>query len=103
MHNMLVTMGLIGLLAATVALCLHRRRIDRRLFAGLIAVAATSSLFSVLGWVATAFGRFAPLPVIWALIGVLTLLFALRLYRELAGRPIDQARLAAFGNSPPME
>lgn len=83
MHNLLVTVGLIGLLAATVALCLQRRRINRRLFAALIAVAATSSLFSVLGWAATAVGRFAPLPLIWAIIGALTLLFALKLYREL--------------------
>ena len=72
-----------GLFAATIALCLHRRRINRRLFAGLIATAATSSLVSVLGWAAIVFGRFAQLPLIWALIGGLSLLFALRLYREL--------------------
>jgi uncharacterized membrane protein YeaQ/YmgE (transglycosylase-associated protein family) len=83
MHSLLVTVGLIGLLAATVALCLHRRRINRRFFAGLIAIAATSSLFSFLGWAATAVGRFAPLPLLWALIGALTLVFAVRLYREL--------------------
>jgi hypothetical protein len=82
-HNLLIGAGIIGLFAATVALCLHRRRINRRLFAGLIALAATSSLFSVLGWAATAIGRFAQLPLIWALIGGLSLLFALRLYREL--------------------
>jgi cobalamin biosynthesis protein CobD/CbiB len=83
MHHLLVPVGLIGLLAATAALCLHRRRVNRRLFAGLIAVAATSSLFSLLGWAATAVDRLAPLPLTWALIGALTLLFALKLYREL--------------------
>jgi hypothetical protein len=86
-HHLLVTAGVVGLFAATGALWLHRRRINRRLFSGLIAVAATSSLFSVLGWAATAFGRFAPLPVVWALIGALMLLFALRLYRELQAAP----------------
>lgn len=86
MHNLLITACLTGLFAATVALCLHRR-VDRRVFAGLIAVAATSSLFSVLGWAATAVGRFAPLPLIWALICALALLFALRLYRELQATP----------------
>ena len=83
MHNLLITAGMMGLLAASIALCLHRRRMNRRLFAGLIAFAATSSLFSVLGLAATATGRFAQLPLIWALIGGLSLLFALRLYREL--------------------
>ena len=86
MHNLLVSVGLIGLLAATVALCLQRRRINRRLFAGLIAVAATSS--SLLGWAATAVDRLAPLSLTWALIGALTVLFAVKLYREL--RPSDE-------------
>jgi hypothetical protein len=73
-----------GFVTATAALWVQgRERIDRRYFAGLVSVAVTLILFSVLAWAATAIVRIAPLFVTWILIGTLALLFALRLYREL--------------------
>jgi hypothetical protein len=71
----------VGLVAATAALWVQGwRRADHRFFAGLISIAVTLSLFSVVAWAATAF---APLPLTWVVVGTLALLFALRLYREL--------------------
>jgi hypothetical protein len=79
--NLLVVASGVGLVAATLALWVQRwRRSDHRLFAGLISIGVTLSLFSVVAWAAAAI---APLPIIWALVGTLALLFALRLYREL--------------------
>ena len=84
MPNLLMLAGSLGLVTATAALCLEgTRRIDRRLFAGLIATAVTLSLFSVVVWAVTAIARVAPLALTWPFIGTLALLFALRLYREL--------------------
>jgi hypothetical protein len=42
------------------------------------------SLFSVVAWAATAI---APMPLTWVFVGMLALLFALRLYRELQEPP----------------
>ena len=76
----------VGLVAATAALWVQgRRRADHRFFAGLISIAVTLSLFSVVAWAAIAI---APLPLTaWVLVGTLALLFALRLYRELQEPP----------------
>jgi cobalamin biosynthesis protein CobD/CbiB len=75
----------VGLVAATAALWVQGwRRADHRFFAGLISIAVTLSLFSVVAWAATAI---APLPLTWVLVGMLAVLFALRLYRELEKSP----------------
>ena len=74
----------VGVVTASGALWLQgRRRIDRRLFAGLVAAAVTLSLCSLIAWAAISIGHIAPLPLIWAFFGGLAVLFALRLYREL--------------------
>jgi hypothetical protein len=71
----------VGLAAATAALWVQGwRRADYCFFAGLVSIAVTLSLFSVVAWTATAI---APSPLTWVLVGTLALLFALRLYREL--------------------
>jgi hypothetical protein len=59
-HGLLILAGCLGVSAASVALWLQSRRIDRRLFAGVIALAVTTSLFSVIAWAATAVARIAP-------------------------------------------
>ena len=85
MPNLLILASGVGLFAATAALWVHGwRRADRRFFAGLISIAVTSSLFSIVARAATAI---APLPLTWVLVGTLALLFALRLYRELQEPP----------------
>jgi hypothetical protein len=69
-----------------------RRRIDRRLFAGLVAAAVTLSLCSLLGWATASIGRMVPLPLTWAFVGALVVPFALRLYRELRVLPRNEPR-----------
>src|SRR5258707_9974922 len=80
----------VGLVAASAALWIQGwRRADHRFFAGLISIAVTLSLFSVVAWAATAI---VPLPLTWVLVGTLALLFALRLYRVIgaaAGRTVS--------------
>jgi hypothetical protein len=86
--NLLMLASGVALVAATAALWVQGwRRVDRRLFAGLISIAVTSILFSVVAWAATAI---APLPLTWVLVGTLALLFALRLYRQLQAPPPGQ-------------
>jgi hypothetical protein len=81
MSNLLVLASGIALVAATTALWVQGwRRVDRRLFAGLISIAVTSIFFSVVACAATAI---APLFLTWVFVGTLALLFALRLYRQL--------------------
>ena len=81
MSNLLMLASGIALVAATAALWAQGwRGVDRRLFAGLISIAVSSMLFSVVAWAATAI---APLSLTWVLVGTLALLFALRLYRQL--------------------
>ena len=88
MLELLIAAGAVGVVAATAALWLEgRRRIGRRCFAGLLALAIASSAFSVLAWVATAITRTIPLPVTWACVIALAVLFAVRLYRELQVSP----------------
>ena len=89
MPGLLIAAGGVGLVAASAALWLESRgRIGRRCFAGLLALAIGSSVFSVLAWAAAAVARIAPLPLSWvplswAFAVALAVLFALRLYREL--------------------
>jgi hypothetical protein len=86
--NLLVFASGVGLGAATAALWVQRwRRADHRFFAGLISIAVTLSLFSVVTWAAIAI---APLPLTGLFVGTLALLFALRLYRELQ-KPPDES------------
>jgi hypothetical protein len=83
--NLLMLACCVALVAATAALWVQGwRRADHRLFAGLISIAVTLSLFSVVAWVATSI---APSPLTWVLVGTLAVVFALRLYRELQEPP----------------
>jgi len=87
--NLLLFASGVGLGAATAALWVQRwRRADHRFFAGLISIAVTLSLFSVVAWAAIAI---APLPLTGLFVGTLALLFALRLYRELQEPPPDES------------
>jgi len=53
----------VGLVAATAALWVQgRRRADHRFFAGLISIAVTLSLFSVVAWAAIAIMAVIPIP-----------------------------------------
>jgi hypothetical protein len=79
--NLLILASGVGLIAATAALWVQGwRRADYRFFAGLISIAVTLSLFSVVAWAAIVI---APYPLTWLGVGMLALLFALRLYRQL--------------------
>ena len=72
MPMLLVLASGVGLVAATAALWVQGwPRADHRFFAGLISIAVTLSLFSVVAWAATAI---APLPLTWVLVGTLALL-----------------------------
>src|SRR5208282_2835962 len=91
--NLLMLASGAGFVAATAALWVQGwRRADRRFFAGLISIAVTSILFSVVARAATAI---APLPLTWVLVGALALLFALRLYRQLQDPAPSEARQPA--------
>jgi hypothetical protein len=68
-----------------------RHRIDRRYFAGSVAIAVTISIFSAIASVATAIVHDARLPAAWAFVGTLSLLFGLRLYRELQAPQSDKS------------
>ena len=88
MRELLIAAGGVGVVAAAAALWLEsRRRIGRRCFAGLVALAVALSVFSVLAWAATAIARIAPLPLTWAFVIALAVLIAVRLYRELQVLP----------------
>ena len=88
MPGVLIAAGGVGLVAASAALWLESRaRIGRRCFAGLLALAIGSSVFSLLAWAATAMARIAPLPLSWSFAVALAVLIALRLYRELQVLP----------------
>jgi hypothetical protein len=84
MRELLIAAGGVGVVAAAAALWLESsRRIGRRCFAGLVALAVALSLFSFLAWAATGITRLAPLPLTWAFVIALAVLIAVRLYREL--------------------
>jgi hypothetical protein len=83
--NLLILASGVGLIAATAALWVQGwRPADYRFFAGLISIAVTLSLFSVVAWAAVVI---APYPLTWLGVGMLALLFALRLYRQLQQPP----------------
>ena len=85
MPNLLMLASGMGLVAATAALLVQGwRRPDPRFFAGLISIAVTLSLFSVVAWAAAVI---APFPLTWVGVGTLALLFGLRLYRQLKEPP----------------
>jgi hypothetical protein len=88
MPELLIAAGGVGVVAAAAALWLEStRRIGRRCFAGLVALAVALSVFSLLAWAATAINRIAPLPVTWGFVIALAVLIAVRLYRELQVLP----------------
>jgi hypothetical protein len=88
-HNLLILAGGAGLIAAT-ALWLQTRRVSRRCFAGLVSIAVTLSLFSVLARTATAIARVAPLALTWVFIATFAVIFGLKLYRELQSPPSSE-------------
>jgi hypothetical protein len=84
----LMLAGLIGLIAATVALWAHgRAMIHQRIFAGLISLAVTVILSSLIAW-AAAFMTVAPSLPAWVFLGMFAFWFARRLYRELRTLPV---------------
>ena len=88
MPELLIAAGGVGVMAATATLWLESTcRIGRRCFAGLVALAVTSTLFSFLAWTTTAIPRTTPLPLTCAFVIALAVLFAVRLYRELQVLP----------------
>ena len=88
MSELLIAAGGLGVVAATAALWLEStHRIGPRCFAGLLAFAVASSVFSVLAWAATAIARTAPLPLTWAIAIAFAVFLAVRLYRELQVLP----------------
>jgi hypothetical protein len=88
MLNLFVVAGAAGFVSATAALWVQgRQMIDQRIFAGLVAIAVTVILFSVIAWAASAVVTVAPLLLTWLFVGALAFLFALRLYRELRRLP----------------
>jgi hypothetical protein len=87
MIGLLILAGAVGLVAATAALWAQgRAMIHQRIFAGLISLAVTVILFSLIAW-AAAIMTVAPLLLTWGFVGALALMFALRLYRELRTLP----------------
>jgi hypothetical protein len=88
MIELLILAGVIGLIAASAALWAQgRAMIHQRIFAGLISLAVTVILFSLIAWAAAAAVTVAPLLLTWVFVGAFALMFALRLYRELRTLP----------------
>jgi hypothetical protein len=82
--KLLILLAGAGLVAATAALWVQKRRwIDQRVFAGLVSTSVASSLFSIIAWAATEIAGLAPRIPTDVCVGTLALLFGLRLYREL--------------------
>ena len=87
MIGLLILAGAVGLVAATAALWAQgRAMIHQRIFAGLISLAVTVILFSLIAWAAAVMTK-APLLLTWGFVGALALMFALRLYHELRTLP----------------
>ena len=90
---LMLAAGALATVTATAALWVERHRpIGQRCFAGLVSIAVTLSLFSVVAWAATAIVAVAPYYLIWAFVVTLALIFALRLYRALLAPPPPEAR-----------
>ena len=88
MLTLLMVAGAMGSVSATTALWMQgRRMLHHRIFALLVSFAITVILFSLVAWAAVAIVAIAPLSLTWVLVGVLALLFAFRLYRELRALP----------------
>jgi cobalamin biosynthesis protein CobD/CbiB len=84
----LMLAGVISLIAATTALWAQgRAMIHQRIFAGLISLAVTVVLFSLIAWATAAVMAFAPVLPTWVFVGAFALVFARRLYRELRTLP----------------
>jgi hypothetical protein len=60
-----------------------KQMLHKRIFAVLVSVTATVSLFSMIGWTVVAVAAVAPVLITWAFVGAPALLFGFRLYREL--------------------
>jgi hypothetical protein len=89
MLTLLMLAGGMGMASATAALWMQgRRMVHQRVFAALISATVTVTLFSLIAWAAASLMASAPIFVLWALVGTLALLFALRLYRELRTLPV---------------
>jgi hypothetical protein len=86
----------VGFAAATAALWVQRwQREDHRVFAGLISISVTLTLFSGVAWGATEIAEGTPLSFTGISVGTLALLFAPRLYRQLQDPPSSEARRTA--------
>ena len=93
MITLLMVAGGMSVVSATTALWMQgRRMLHHRVFALLVCLAVTLILFSLIAWAAALIVTIAPLPMTWALVGTLALLFALRLYRELRSLPAMHLR-----------
>ena len=96
MPELLIAAGGVGVLAAAAALWLEgSQRIGRRCFAGLVALAVASSVFSFLAGAATGIARTTPSRLTWAFVIALAVLIAVRLYRELRVLPDGPGRSPA--------
>ena len=94
--NLLMLGSGLGFVAATAALWVQRwRRENRRVFAGLISMSVTSTLFLGVAWSATEIAQVAPLLLTLIFVATLALLFSLRLYRQLQDQPPSEARRSA--------
>ena len=88
MLTLLMLAGGMGIASATTALCMQgRRMLHQRVFALLVSFTVTLILFSLIAWAVAAIAAIAPLSLTWVFVGMLALLFALRLYRELRALP----------------
>jgi hypothetical protein len=88
MLDLLIVSGVTGLVSAAAALWAQRRSmVHQRVFAGLVSLAVTVIVFSLIGWAAATLVVIAPLVLTWVFVGTFALLFALRLYRELRSLP----------------
>jgi hypothetical protein len=86
MLDLLIVSGVTGLVSAAAALWAQRRSMVH-VFAGLVSLAVTVIVFSLIGWAAATLVVIAPLVLTWVFVGTFALLFALRLYRELRSLP----------------
>jgi hypothetical protein len=82
----MVAAGLATVTATTALWVVRHWPAGRRWFAGLVSIAVTLTLFSFVGWATNVIVP-AVHYLIWAGILTVALLFALRLYRELASFP----------------
>jgi peptidoglycan/LPS O-acetylase OafA/YrhL len=100
MLDLLLLASGVGVVAAIAALWVQRsRREHRRVFAGLVSISVTLTLFSGVAWGATEAAEGAPQPLAWMFVGTLALLFALRLYRQLQQPPSEAHPALRFEQS----